>query len=167
MHLPTHLEICNSNFWFSTARVVTRTRVIVTLWVHCMSCSDHMLVPEACSAHSSVQYTRCLSYTWIEQKNLCADRISSAVKVTKSSKLDAFRMNSQKKALKQWGIFFFQQYNFVHWQLFAPESYSCIIMGCSSVRGLNSDQQKLVTPALQWNSALFICSVTGYNLCGR
>ena len=42
-HRHTHTQICN-NYSFSTATVVTWTRLIITLHVHCLSCSGFKLV---------------------------------------------------------------------------------------------------------------------------
>ena len=36
-HTRTHTDTCNI-YWFSAAPVVTRTRLNVTLYVHCLSC---------------------------------------------------------------------------------------------------------------------------------
>ena len=36
-HTHTHTQICNT-YCFSTARIVTRTLLHVTLYVHCVSC---------------------------------------------------------------------------------------------------------------------------------
>jgi hypothetical protein len=40
-HTHTHTEICDT-CCFSTAIMVTWTRLSVTLYVHCLSCSSHI-----------------------------------------------------------------------------------------------------------------------------
>ena len=43
LRLQTHTQICNS-YWYSTATMVERTRLNVTLYVHCLCCYSHNFV---------------------------------------------------------------------------------------------------------------------------